>query len=73
MVELDISQQIIGDIPKDGFVKFGVEIQSLSSKNTYKVIWNTTGDWSCTCPDFLYRKKRKGKCKHIKAVINLVE
>lgn len=26
-------------------------------------------DWSCTCYDFMYRKKDKGqKCKHIKRV-----
>jgi hypothetical protein len=28
-------------------------------------------DWSCTCPDWIYRKKSTGGyCKHIEAVIN---
>lgn len=38
-------------------------VPSQSSKRKYKV--NRKQEWTCTCPDFKYRKK---ECKHIKAV-----
>jgi predicted nucleic acid-binding Zn finger protein len=46
-----------------------MEVKFNVSEN-YEVCLNPI---SCTCPDFLYRRKHKGQfCKHIKKILELV-
>jgi len=36
------------------------------------VVTNETGEWFCSCPDFLWRRRLvSGHCKHIRYVLDL--
>jgi hypothetical protein len=64
---LTASSQLTG-----GVVESRIEMKSASSNRTYIITLNRfgkDGNHQCSCPDWLYRRGAKGKCKHIMAAL----
>jgi hypothetical protein len=52
---------------------FGMDLERADDASTYRVREHGPGRWSCTCPDWTYRGRRKRACKHIAAARALRE
>jgi hypothetical protein len=53
--------------------QFGWKVPSASGDQQYDVEQNAWGRWTCSCADYGYRRRRGGMCKHIGAVMALLE
>ncbi len=52
---------------------FKLKWKSRESGRQYE-LGRTEGKWWCTCPDFMYRKKKLNQhCKHIKSFIEFMK
>jgi hypothetical protein len=52
---------------------FGVDLERADDGSLYRVRECGPGRWSCTCPDFTYRGRRRRGCKHVAAARALRE
>jgi len=45
------------------------EIKSSSSNRVYRIAQHKTGEyWGCSCPGYIYGKKGRKQCKHLRAL-----